>query len=117
MVDPVVASHDHAPVGIPSLRKPSMTEAAPGPRRAVPIYYGWVVVGVAALAMTATLPGRTHGLGLITEPLIADLNIDRPLFAQINLVTCLLGATFCLPIGSLLDRFGARVVLTWVVVG
>jgi hypothetical protein len=27
--------------------------------------------------MTATLPGRTHGLGLITEPLLADLGIER----------------------------------------
>ena len=28
---------------------------------------GWVALVVAALAMVATLPGRTHGLGLITE--------------------------------------------------
>ena len=32
----------------------------------------WAHVGLAALAMVATLPGRTHGLGLITEPLLAD---------------------------------------------
>lgn len=88
-----------------------------GMQRRLPFYYGWIVVGVAALAMTATLPGRTHGLGLITEPLIADLNIDRPTFAGINLFTCLLGAAFCLPVGSLLDRLGARIVLTGVMVG
>jgi MFS family permease len=70
--------------------------------------YGWVVVGLAALAMTATLPGRTHGLGLITEPLLADLQIDHTLFGRINLVTCLLGTAFCLPAGFLLDRFGIR---------
>ena len=34
--------------------------------------YGWVMVPVAALAMVATLPGRTHGLGMITERLLAD---------------------------------------------
>ena len=34
--------------------------------------YGWVMVCVAALAMVATLPGRTHGLGMITERLLAD---------------------------------------------
>ena len=38
-------------------------------------YYGWANLAVAALAMVATLPGRTQGLGLITEPLIADLHV------------------------------------------
>ena len=33
-------------------------------------YYGWVVLFVAAAAMVGTLPGRTQGLGLITEPLL-----------------------------------------------
>jgi MFS family permease len=66
-------------------------------------------VVLAALAMTATLPGRTHGLGLITEPLLADLGIERTLFGRINLVTCLLGTVFCLPAGFLLDRFGIRI--------
>ena len=61
--------------------------------------------------MTATLPGRTHGLGLITEPLVRDLDIDRVLFARINLVGSLVGAAFCLPIGWLIDRFGVRSVL------
>jgi MFS family permease len=71
--------------------------------------YGWIVVALAALAMTVTLPGRTHGLGLITEPLLADLGIERTLFGRINLVTCLLGTAFCLPAGFLLDRFGIRI--------
>jgi MFS family permease len=71
--------------------------------------YGWIVVVLAALAMTATLPGRTHGLGLITEPLLADVGIERTLFARINLITCLLGTFFCLPAGFLLDRFGIRI--------
>ena len=51
--------------------------------RAVPFYYGWVNVIVASLAMTATLPGRTHGLGLVTEPLLADLGVDRLLRGSI----------------------------------
>lgn len=74
--------------------------------------YGWVNVVVASLAMTATLPGRTHGLGLVTEPLLADLNIDRVLFARINMIGTLAGAAFCLPIGWAIDRRGVRVVLT-----
>jgi hypothetical protein len=29
-------------------------------------WYGWIHVILAAAAMIGTLPGRTHGLGLIT---------------------------------------------------
>lgn len=75
-------------------------------------YYGWVNLGVAAAAMVGTLPGRTQGLGLVTEPLIADLGVDRVAFAQINLVATLVGSLFCLGIGRLVDRAGSRLVLT-----
>ncbi len=83
---------------------------APGTRDRA--YYGWVVLGVAACAMVGTLPGRTQGLGLITEPLVRDLGLSRVAFAQINLVATLIGALFCLGVGRLIDRIGSRVVLT-----
>ena len=76
------------------------------------VYYGWVVLGVSALAMVGTLPGRTQGLGLITEPLLADLGVDRVRFAQINLIATLIGSVMCFGIGGLVDRRGSRIVLT-----
>lgn len=85
-------------------RQPS---AIPRPR----LYYGWVCVAAAALAMVATLPGRTVGLGLATEPLLRDLGISRTAYAAVNLWATLLGAGFALAGGRLLDRLGARVVL------
>src|SRR3984885_15180999 len=81
--------------------------------RAKTIYYGWANLAIAALAMVATLPGRTQGLGLITEPLIADLHIDRVTYATVNLWATLIGTAFCLPCGRLLDRFGSRIVLSF----
>lgn len=78
-------------------------------------YYGWANLGVAALAMVGTLPGRTQGLGLVTEPLLADLRIDRVTYAAINLWATLIGSAFCLPCGRLTDRFGSRIVLTTIV--
>jgi MFS family permease len=84
----------------------------PGALTSRRFYYGWVVLGVAALAMVGTLPGRTQGLGLITEPLIRDLGVSRIAYAQINLVATLIGALFALGVGSLIDRRGSRVVLT-----
>lgn len=83
---------------------------------ALPFYYGWVHVFIAALAMVGTLPGRTQGLGLITEPLLRDLHIDRVAFARINLWATLIGALFSVGVGRLIDRFGSRIVLTVVVV-
>lgn len=81
----------------------------------LPIYYGWVNLTMAALAMVGTLPGRTQGLGLITESLLKDLRIDRVVFAQINLWATLVGALFCFGVGRLIDRAGSRAVLTAVV--
>jgi MFS family permease len=83
---------------------------------ALPFYYGWVHVFIAALAMVGTLPGRTQGLGLITEALLRDLQLDRVHFARINLWATLIGALFTVGVGKLIDRFGSRIVLTVVAV-
>ena len=90
-----------------------VTETLVAPRR---FYYGWVIVGVAALAMVGTLPGRTQGLGLITEPLLADLGLSRIAYAQVNLFATLAGAAFAFGVGSLIDRRGSRIVLTWLAI-
>lgn len=74
----------------------------------LPFYYGWVNVVLGALAMVATLPGRTHGLGLVSDGLMKDLRLDETSFAQINLWATLLGGLFCLPIGWIIDRWGTR---------
>jgi nitrate/nitrite transporter NarK len=80
-------------------------------------YYGWANLVVAAIAMVATLLERTQGLGLVTEPLVADLQLDRVSYATINLWATLVGALFCLPCGRLTDRFGARAVLVTLLAG
>jgi MFS family permease len=91
-------------------------QAEPGVKGppALPFFYGWVIVVLSALAMLATLPGRTHGLGLITERLLNDpeLQLDRLTFGKVNFWATMLGAAFCLPCGKLLDRFGIRLTLT-----
>jgi MFS family permease len=86
-----------------------VSETLVAPRR---VYYGWIVLSVAALAMVGTLPGRTQGLGLITEPLLGELGIGRLAYAQINLFATLAGALFAFGVGSLIDRRGSRIVLT-----
>ena len=71
----------------------------------------WIHVAVAALAMVATLPGRTFGLGLFTEPILRTFALDREDYGLIGLIATLLGALFCLPCGWLTDRWGTRAVL------
>jgi MFS family permease len=79
-------------------------------------YYGWRIVAIAALAMVGTLPGRTQGLGLITERLLADLGLDRVTYAEVNFWATIVGALGALGVGRLIDRFGTRIVLTVVAV-
>jgi MFS family permease len=90
----------------------SALDARAIPRPRPRLFYGWVIVLMAAAAMVGTLPGRTQGLGLITEPLLADYQLGRVEYAQINLVATLIGALFCFGIGTLIDRRGSRLVLT-----
>ena len=77
------------------------------------LHYGWVNVVVAAVAMAATFPGRTHGLGMFTEALKRDFDISNTVWAQLNLGATLIGALFCIPIGWLVDRCGTRWILTF----
>ncbi|MDZ4782641.1 MAG: MFS transporter [Planctomycetia bacterium] len=83
----------------------------------LPIYYGWVNLLVAAAAMTATLPGRTHGLGMIAKPITEDgrLAINEQSFSLLNFWAILLGSLMCLPVGRAIDRLGVRGVLVAVV--
>ena len=78
------------------------------------VYYGWPVLLVAAAAMVGTLPGRTQGLGLITEGLLADLHLDRVSYAELNFWATIVGAGGALGIGHLIDRLGSRTMLTLV---
>ena len=94
----------------------SAATLAPSPPRRTFSASTAAAVGTAAAAMVATLPGRTHGLGLVTEPLLADLDLGRVPFAALNFWATLIGAAFCLPVGWLIDRVGVRAVLAVVLV-
>ncbi len=86
------------------------------PARRGRFFYGWYVLAAAALAMVGTLPGRTQGLGLVTESLLADLGLDRVTYATLNFWATIIGAAGALGVGRLIDRFGARIVVTAVAV-
>src|SRR4051812_8021875 len=72
---------------------------------------GAIMLGVAVLAMVATLPGRTFGLGLFTKSISKDFGIGDLSYGTVNCVATLIGALFCFPAGWSVDRFGVRPVL------
>lgn len=74
----------------------------------------WLMAPLAAVAMVATLPGRSHGLGLITEPMLQELGLERTTYGHINFWATLVGSLACWPVGRAIDRFGARKVAGWV---
>jgi cyanate permease len=76
--------------------------------------YRWAHVALAALAMIATLPGRTHGLGLFTKPIRHEFDIDFDSYGTLNMWATLVGGLFCFPCGWLLDRLGTRLTLVGV---
>lgn len=79
--------------------------------RAISTAYTWVHVFIASIMMLATFPGRTQALGMVTESLLADMSLDRTIYASYNLYATLIGSLFCLPIGRWIDRYGCRTVL------
>ena len=68
------------------------------------------MVLMAASAMVGTLPGRTQGLGLVTES-AGRSEIGRVDYAELNLWATLIGASGAIGVGRFIDRFGSRVVL------
>ena len=100
-----------------SLALPTAADSKPV-RAAKGLYYGWTILLMASIAMTATLPGRTHGLGLITKPLTDDLalGVNEAAFSHLNFWAVLIGSAICIPTGRAIDRFGTRLVLTIVAV-
>lgn len=86
----------------------SLSQSGPATGTTTAEHILWGNVVLAAVLMLATLPGRTQGLGLITEPMLADLKLDRITYANINLWATLLGAAACLPAGWIFDRAGLR---------
>src|SRR5215475_5787810 len=77
--------------------------------------FGWLTILVGCIAMATTYPGRTHGLGMVTEPLLKDLDLATPdgrvFYSSLNFWGTLIGALFCLPVGWLFDRLDRRLIL------
>jgi MFS family permease len=80
------------------------------------VFYGWVMLGVAALAMFASGPGQSHIFSVFILPLGQDLGVSHTAVSSAYALATLVAA-FGLPyVGRLVDRHGVRPVLLGVAV-
>ena len=82
----------------------------------LPFYYGWVVLGVAGLAIFCSGPGQTYTVSIFVDPIINDLGWSRTTVSGLYTAGSLTAALVMILVGRLLDRYGARVLLGFVVV-
>lgn len=76
------------------------------------IFYGWVIVAVATFAMfTATLTGGA-GFSVFIAPMSRELGWSRSVLAGALSAGTIIGALAAPFAGRLIDRYGARLVLT-----
>ncbi|HBJ34675.1 MAG TPA: hypothetical protein DDZ51_07920 [Planctomycetaceae bacterium] len=72
------------------------------------LYYGWVIVPLAMLAMVANSPGQTLGISIFNEPIRQSLNLSHSQLGAAYTIGTLLGAIPIMYIGALMDRYGLR---------
>jgi len=92
----------------------SQVSVACEPRTSAPateksrLYYGWVIVPLAMLAMVANSPGQTLGISIFNEPIRQSLNLSHSQLGAAYTLGTLLGAIPIMYIGALMDRYGLR---------
>ena len=93
-----------------------MPAALPKPQRSwvtrVPFFYGWVVLAVASFAGFMSGPGQTYGVSVFVDPIIEDLGWSRTMISGLYTAGSLTAATTMVFVGRMLDRFGARTMLS-----
>ena len=104
-----------APSIMGSMRSTAPDGPRPFPTR-TPFFYGWVIVAVSTLAVFASGPGQTYNFSVFLDPLIEDTGWTRTQITGLYAAGSLTAAVLIIGVGRLLDRFGARVVLTTVVI-
>lgn len=77
-------------------------------------FYGWTILGVAALGIFASGPGQSHTFSVFIAPISADLGVTPAAVATAYAAATLVAA-FGLPfMGRLTDKHGPRRMTLWV---
>jgi len=84
------------------------TVAVPVSAAPTRVYYGWVILPLAMLAMVATAPGQTFGVSIFNEPMRQSLALSHGEMAAAYTLGTLLGAIPMMFVGAVMDRYGLR---------
>lgn len=76
------------------------------------LYYGWVILAVATLAVFMSSPGQTYVAAVFVDPIQRETGWSRTLISGLYTGGSLTAATGIVLVGRLMDRHGARVALT-----
>lgn len=82
----------------------------------LPFYYGWLMVPVAVIAQSVTGVGQTYGVSVFNPSLLDTLGISLSALTGAYMVGTFFASLPQAFIGSLMDRFGIRWVMTAVVI-
>ncbi len=85
-------------------------EVATQPRRRG-VFYGWIMLPLAMLAMFASSPGQTYGVSIFYESIRSSLKLSHGQLTLAYTLGTILGAIPISLIGSRMDRHGMRVVM------
>ncbi|MFT5391211.1 MAG: OFA family oxalate/formate antiporter-like MFS transporter [Gammaproteobacteria bacterium] len=83
-----------------------------GLTRRVPLYYGWVIVGCAVLAAFARQGSAVATLSVFINPMSAEFGWSRTAISGAVSLGGVLAAVIAPWVGTIVDRHGARVVLS-----
>lgn len=90
---------------------PFMQPSFPFQPRALPVFYGWIILGATTLGVLMSIPGQTAGVSVFTDHLIATTGLSRVMLSNAYLIGTLTSGLL-LPFGGVfIDRCGARLVV------
>jgi MFS family permease len=84
-----------------------LASSLPSDRKS-PLYYGWVIVAVVALANFSRSAETFPVLGVFLKPMTEEFGWSRSAFSGAMTIGTLLGGFVAVGVGPLIDRFGPR---------
>jgi MFS family permease len=83
----------------------------PGKSNKTSFYYGWVIVGILAVANAVGMGMATLNIGLYIKPMGDELGIGRASFGWASTVRSMSSAVTSPILGNLIDKYGVRWIL------
>lgn len=80
-----------------------------------PWFYGWIMLPIAMLGLMCTSPGQSFGVSVFRPYMQDQLGVATANFAWAYAVATIVGAMPLLFIGTLMDRYGPRRLMVFVV--